>query len=36
MMGLQKNDPYDEWEIEPSEIFAGHLSYVTEAVVSAP
>ncbi len=35
MIGLQKNDPYDEWEVEPREIFAGHLSYVTEAVITS-
>lgn len=35
LRGLQKNDPYDDWEIEPNEIFAGHLSYVTEYVIAS-
>lgn len=34
MTGLEKNDPYDEWEVTPDEIFAGHLSYVTETFLS--
>ena len=35
IIGMDKLDMFSELEIETDYIFAGHLSYVTEAVVAA-